>query len=103
VLCALFALVNLYLFVTYSSENYHLGICIWLSKVYSNSMMVVLNSRAHIGHDLPDATNRSTEVVLSYGTRSAALQVAVETTRSATVDFSTGTLAPNFDKQDFGV
>ncbi|KAJ7814360.1 hypothetical protein B0H13DRAFT_2381816 [Mycena leptocephala] len=51
VLCALFALVNLYLFVSYSGGNNHLGICIYLSKVYSNSMMVVLNSRAHIGHD----------------------------------------------------
>ncbi|KAJ7223471.1 hypothetical protein GGX14DRAFT_540268 [Mycena pura] len=49
--CAAFALVDLALFVKYNGNNYHLGTCIWLSKVYSNSIMVILNSRAHIGHD----------------------------------------------------
>ncbi|KAJ7728902.1 hypothetical protein B0H16DRAFT_1587920 [Mycena metata] len=41
VVCAVFALVDLYLFVKYDGNNYHLGSCIWLSKVYSNSILVV--------------------------------------------------------------
>ncbi|KAJ6493038.1 hypothetical protein C8R45DRAFT_927833 [Mycena sanguinolenta] len=58
VFCAVTALVVLTLFVALNGNNYHLGVCIWLSKVYSNSMMIILNSRAHIGHDpiAPSAT-----------------------------------------------
>ncbi|KAJ7608877.1 hypothetical protein DFH06DRAFT_1065825 [Mycena polygramma] len=51
--CALFAVADLSLYVTYNGNNYHLGICIWLSKVYSNSMLLILNSRAYIGHEAP--------------------------------------------------
>ncbi|KAJ7243158.1 hypothetical protein B0H12DRAFT_836463 [Mycena haematopus] len=60
-LCALSAIVILYLFVAFNGNNYHLGLCIWLSKVYSNSILVILNSRAHIGHDvdLPGHTRMS--------------------------------------------
>lgn len=49
--CAVFALIDLALFVKYNGNNYHLGTCIWISKVYSNSIMVILNSRMQIGHD----------------------------------------------------
>ncbi|KAJ7611667.1 hypothetical protein FB45DRAFT_760422, partial [Roridomyces roridus] len=41
VLCAVFALVDLSLYVKFNGNNYHLGVCIWLSKVYSNSILVV--------------------------------------------------------------
>ncbi|KAF7349361.1 hypothetical protein MSAN_01725900 [Mycena sanguinolenta] len=41
VLCALSAIANLYLFLAFDGNNYHLGVCIWLSKVYSNSILVV--------------------------------------------------------------
>ncbi|KAJ6462787.1 hypothetical protein C8R47DRAFT_1327118 [Mycena vitilis] len=47
--CALFAVADLSLYVAFDGNNYHLGICIWLSKLYSNSMPVILNSRAYIG------------------------------------------------------
>ncbi|KAJ7278976.1 hypothetical protein C8J57DRAFT_1573970 [Mycena rebaudengoi] len=46
-LCTFFALLNLALFVKYEN-NYHLAVCIPLSKVYSNSIILILNSRAHI-------------------------------------------------------
>ncbi|KAJ7609764.1 hypothetical protein DFH06DRAFT_1308829 [Mycena polygramma] len=42
--CALFAVADLSLYVAFDGNNYHLGICIWLSKLYSNSMLVILNS-----------------------------------------------------------
>ncbi|KAJ7778691.1 hypothetical protein DFH07DRAFT_950699 [Mycena maculata] len=51
-LCALFAIVVLALFVKYEGNNYHLGVCIWLSKVYFNSILVIMNSRIHIGHEV---------------------------------------------------
>ncbi|KAF7364260.1 hypothetical protein MSAN_01085800 [Mycena sanguinolenta] len=53
VLCALFAIIDLSLFVRFNGNNYHLAVCTWLSKVYSNSIMVILNSRAYIGHAIP--------------------------------------------------
>ncbi|KAJ7895346.1 hypothetical protein B0H13DRAFT_2338944 [Mycena leptocephala] len=103
VLCALFALVNLYLFVTYSGNNYHLGICIYLSKVYSNSMMVVLNSRAHIGHDCP---RRDKPVDGGGFELQQPVGCAPRRRRDDAVDhdgFNMGTLAPNFDQQGLRV
>ncbi|KAJ7778761.1 hypothetical protein DFH07DRAFT_950773 [Mycena maculata] len=49
-LCAAFALVDLYLFATFKGTNYHLAVCMELSKLYSNSTLLILNWRAHIGH-----------------------------------------------------
>ncbi|KAJ7353154.1 hypothetical protein DFH08DRAFT_60701 [Mycena albidolilacea] len=58
VLCALFALTDLALFLGFDTNIAHLSVCIWLSKVYSNSIMVILNSRAYIGHVGPSDTSR---------------------------------------------
>ncbi|KAJ7063659.1 hypothetical protein C8F01DRAFT_1133841 [Mycena amicta] len=49
--CAIFAIIDLALFVKFNGNNYHLGTCIWLSKVYSNSILAILNSRMSIGHN----------------------------------------------------
>ncbi|KAJ7184650.1 hypothetical protein C8R46DRAFT_1299936 [Mycena filopes] len=49
-ICALFAIFDLYLFVTFKGANYHLALCIELSKIYSNSILAIMNSRAHITH-----------------------------------------------------
>ncbi|KAF8191554.1 hypothetical protein K438DRAFT_895548 [Mycena galopus ATCC 62051] len=62
--CAIFALADLSLYVKYRGNNYHLAVCIELSKVYSNSIMVILNSRAHIGH-APQSTNYSHQMSTS--------------------------------------
>jgi hypothetical protein len=40
-MCALFAILDLALYIKYDGNNYHLSVCLWLSKVYSNSMLVV--------------------------------------------------------------
>ncbi|KAJ7649189.1 hypothetical protein B0H17DRAFT_958677, partial [Mycena rosella] len=48
-LCAAFALIDLALFVAYNGDNTHLAVCIWLSKVYSNSIMAVSPRRATRG------------------------------------------------------
>ncbi|KAJ7135839.1 hypothetical protein C8R44DRAFT_769144 [Mycena epipterygia] len=71
-LCALCAIADLYLFVTYKGTNYHLGLCIELSKVYSNSILLILNSRAHIGHSSANASQtryNSSNLVFRSGTR----------------------------------
>ncbi|KAJ7046275.1 hypothetical protein C8F04DRAFT_1248523 [Mycena alexandri] len=79
-LCAVFASVNLYLFIKYDGNNYHLGVCNWFSKIYSNSILLIMNSRAHIGHIPPEGTCPGTEVVFtSYNAPSTPLQVCVET------------------------
>ncbi|KAJ7491120.1 hypothetical protein FB451DRAFT_1514575 [Mycena latifolia] len=82
-LCALFALVDLSLFIKYNGNNYHLAVCIWLSKVYSNSIMVtrILNSRAHIGHEPPPKSTNPTHITdIAFQTRShqTTVQVATE-------------------------
>ncbi|KAJ7874969.1 hypothetical protein B0H14DRAFT_2716899 [Mycena olivaceomarginata] len=59
VLCAVFAILDLSIFVKFDGNNYHLAVCIWLSKVYSNSIMVILNSRAYIGHEVPPNASRA--------------------------------------------
>ncbi|KAJ7348945.1 hypothetical protein DFH08DRAFT_132284 [Mycena albidolilacea] len=86
--CSVFAIVNLCLYIVYSVDNYHLGICIFLSKVYSNSIMVIMNSRAHISHGPPANATVSTNMVFqSHSSPSAALQFAVATDRTISTDF----------------
>ncbi|KAF7353817.1 hypothetical protein MVEN_01067300 [Mycena venus] len=50
VVCALCALVDLVLFAKLKGTNWHLSVCIELSKIYSNSILLIFNSRAHMGH-----------------------------------------------------
>ncbi|KAJ7353144.1 hypothetical protein DFH08DRAFT_1077424 [Mycena albidolilacea] len=77
VLCALFALTDLALFLGFDT-NTHLSLCIWLSKVYSNSIMVILNSRAYIGHVVPsDASRPSMSDIVFHGQSWAARSVPV--------------------------
>ncbi|KAJ7353148.1 hypothetical protein DFH08DRAFT_804733 [Mycena albidolilacea] len=77
VLCALFALTDLALFLGFDT-NAHLSLCIWLSKVYSNSIMVILNSRAYIGHVVPsDASRPGTSDIVFHGQSWAARSVPV--------------------------
>jgi hypothetical protein len=119
------AIAILVLYVVYDGNNYHLGVCISLSKVYSNSMMVVraflyfflpvcvynaygpahsqiLNSRAHFGHEVPQSVTGPimSEMAFrsqrSYG-RAPALHLSIETDHSRTVNSS----AVDSDK-DFG-
>ncbi|KAI0077533.1 hypothetical protein K474DRAFT_1707280 [Panus rudis PR-1116 ss-1] len=46
--CATFAILDLSLFLAFQSNNYHLAPSIALSKLYSNSLLVVLNVRVQI-------------------------------------------------------
>ncbi|KAF7323893.1 hypothetical protein MKEN_00610700 [Mycena kentingensis (nom. inval.)] len=48
--CAIAAITVLVLFVVFEGDSMHLIVCLWLTKVYSNSIMLILNSRARIGH-----------------------------------------------------
>ncbi|KAJ7499283.1 hypothetical protein FB451DRAFT_1428674 [Mycena latifolia] len=70
-LCAVFAIVDFYLFTKCKGTNYHLALCIGLSKVYSNSILLILNSRAHITHGMPPAEMRLnlSDVVFNSGTK----------------------------------
>ncbi|KAJ7132635.1 hypothetical protein C8R46DRAFT_1326693 [Mycena filopes] len=80
VLRAVFALLDLALFLAYNGNNYHLAVCTWLSKVYSNSVLMILNSRAYIGHEIPaDASRaRMTDIVFQSETQTAhAIQISM--------------------------
>ncbi|KAJ7651866.1 hypothetical protein B0H17DRAFT_1215121 [Mycena rosella] len=86
-LCAMFALIDLSLFIQYDGNNYHLAVCIWLSKVYSNSILVILNSRVHITHAPPPngaSRNRTSGIVFHSGGRGPSVQVAIETESRST-------------------
>ncbi|KAF7349381.1 hypothetical protein MSAN_01727900 [Mycena sanguinolenta] len=83
VLCAVCAIIDLYLFIAFDGNSYHLGVCIWLSKVYSNSILLILNSRAHIGHEIVSPGNigmsQITEVVfLSAQDSASAIEVSLD-------------------------
>lgn len=71
VLGAIFAIVDLYLFATYKGTNYHLALCIELSKVYSNSILLILNWRARIRHHSPSPEILLTDIVFERGALSA--------------------------------
>ncbi|KAJ7854748.1 hypothetical protein B0H14DRAFT_3649431 [Mycena olivaceomarginata] len=79
VLCALFVLTDLALFLGFDTNIAHLSLCIWLSKVYSNSIMVILNSRAYIGHVGPsDASRPGMSDIVFHGQSWAARSVPVD-------------------------
>ncbi|KAJ7649188.1 hypothetical protein B0H17DRAFT_1147819 [Mycena rosella] len=82
-LCVLFALLDLSLFIRYGGNNYHLAVCIWFSKVYSNSIMVILNSRAYIGH-APHLASPMTE--LAFHSHGMTVQVSIEASSTTTRD-----------------
>ncbi|KAJ7752619.1 hypothetical protein B0H16DRAFT_1545969 [Mycena metata] len=107
VLCAIFACVDLYLYIAFQGNNYHLGVCIWLSKVYSNSIMVILNSRAYIGHAaLANATPSAqfTDVVFRSGVPQSAVRFAgTESTASCHLDDHQGEGKIDEDKDFVGV
>jgi len=92
-LCALFAIVDLYLFVSHKGTNYHLALCIELSKIYSNSILLIFNSRAHVGHKDPPqivemgGSNFASSLSRSSRPRtSTAIEFATGTKNSGTVD-----------------
>ncbi|KAJ7177092.1 hypothetical protein C8R46DRAFT_48396 [Mycena filopes] len=58
-ICAIFAILDLAFYVRFQGNNYHLAVCIELSKVYSNSILIILNSRANIGHGGTTAVHQS--------------------------------------------
>ncbi|KAF7294606.1 hypothetical protein MIND_00997200 [Mycena indigotica] len=55
-ICTAVVLADLYLFLAFKGTNLHLALCIELSKIYSNSILLIFNSRARITHrDAQDA------------------------------------------------
>ncbi|KAI0689383.1 hypothetical protein BC835DRAFT_1439531 [Cytidiella melzeri] len=65
--CALFAILDLAFYIRWQNNNYHLAPSIPLSKMYSNSLLVVLNARIKIvGGRNEYKTNSSFTGDLSY-------------------------------------
>ncbi|KAF7378139.1 hypothetical protein MSAN_00238400 [Mycena sanguinolenta] len=93
-LCMLFALVDLFLFAKYKGTNYHLSLCSELSKLYSNGILLILNSRAHMGHECTHTTNSNYSVNLSstlFNARvpsSHPIEVGVSVSRAGSGDYS---------------
>ncbi|KAF7294619.1 hypothetical protein MIND_00998500 [Mycena indigotica] len=63
-LCTIVVLVDLYLFLAFKGTNLHLSLCIELSKIYSNSILLIFNSRATISYRViqPEDVNISVAV-----------------------------------------
>ncbi|KAJ6606011.1 hypothetical protein DFH09DRAFT_244 [Mycena vulgaris] len=98
-LCALFAIFDLYLFATYKGTNYHLALCLGLSKIYSNSILLILNSRAQISHVPPADTRYS---VSDVGFRSGRMPIRIDVSHS-TIGDSTLQMDSRVDDGKFGV
>ncbi|KAF7294629.1 hypothetical protein MIND_00999500 [Mycena indigotica] len=47
-ICTIVVVVDLYLFLAYKKTNLHLATCFELSKFYSNSILLIFNSRARV-------------------------------------------------------
>ncbi|KAF7294605.1 hypothetical protein MIND_00997100 [Mycena indigotica] len=85
--CTIVVLVDLYLVIAFKSTNIHLALCMELSKIYSNSILLIFNSRATISHQAAPDTNLSIHVsgMEARSTNTATLQFALRTnTRSST-------------------
>lgn len=51
---AVFAIIELSLFLTFKNNFYHVAPSLILSKLYSNSLLVLLNNRLSIRYSQPD-------------------------------------------------
>jgi hypothetical protein len=78
--CTVLALVDLVLFATLKGTNWHLAICTELSKIYSNSILLIFNSRAHMGHGCN--TDNYSVNLSSSGFRSSSFRTRVPTVAS---------------------
>ncbi|KAF7289882.1 DNA-mis-repair domain-containing protein [Mycena indigotica] len=92
-LCAIAAAIVLALFVSFDGNQYHLSVCLWLTKVYTNSIMVILNSRAEIVHGLDNRT--TLPLTVSTGQRaSRATSASTRAVETRVSEYSVDTLAP---------
>ncbi|KAH8102927.1 hypothetical protein BXZ70DRAFT_1057387 [Cristinia sonorae] len=68
--CSTFAIIDLSLFLRFQQNNFHLLPAITLCKLYSNSLLVVFNSRLNIvgGRNTPDQDHSVSNMTLSTGT-----------------------------------
>ncbi|KAF9003562.1 hypothetical protein BDQ17DRAFT_1355537 [Cyathus striatus] len=75
-ICAAFAILDLSFFLKWRDNNYHLAPSIALSKLYSNSLLVVLNSRVRIvgGRVMTEPLDVTASVSFSTGTSAGNLQ-----------------------------
>lgn len=66
---ALAATIDITLFLAFPNNSYHGCVALTLAKLYSNSLLVIFNSRIRIhgGRNSPSTVNTS---VISYGTKS---------------------------------
>ncbi|KAF8514944.1 hypothetical protein BU17DRAFT_52079, partial [Hysterangium stoloniferum] len=64
--CATFAILDLSFFVAFQNNNYHLAPSIALSKLYANSLLVVLNARVRISGGRGISAPADDDYTLSY-------------------------------------
>jgi len=119
--CSTFAIVDLTLFLRFQENNFHLLPALTLCKLYSNSLLVVFNSRLNItgGRNTPDdhaVSNLSmttstfqrptTSMVMAMGTRSKNIPsggITVEVSQIQDVDIQLRSMGGNtFDVKEIG-
>ncbi|KAI0077527.1 hypothetical protein K474DRAFT_1707275 [Panus rudis PR-1116 ss-1] len=80
--CATFAILDMSLFIAFQQNNYHLAPSIPLSKLYSNSLLVVFNARVRIvGGRNPDT--HPSAATLSVGSTNSRYQYPRSTYRKS--------------------
>ncbi|KAF7294609.1 hypothetical protein MIND_00997500 [Mycena indigotica] len=88
-ICAVLVLVDLYLFIAYKGTNMHLSLCIELSKVYSNSILLIFNSRARITYQNSQDSHISIHVSgLTRNTRDPAYRAPSGPGETTTIRFA---------------
>ncbi|KAJ8517243.1 hypothetical protein ONZ45_g5544 [Pleurotus djamor] len=85
--CATFAVLDLILFLAFQETNYHLAPSVALSKLYSNSLLVVLNARVRM------VNGRETRAATQDMTLSSTLPTS-NTTLGKSSAYSDSTLSP---------
>jgi len=92
--CALFAILDLIFYLRFPHKTYHLILTTALSKLYSNSLFAVLNSRIRIlGSRTGDTTDfdPSLATTLQFGADADTMNLGERRTDTATCDLSVNT------------
>ncbi|KAI0794953.1 hypothetical protein C8Q75DRAFT_803792 [Abortiporus biennis] len=90
-ICAASALIDLALFIAFRHTNYHIPFCASLSKLYSNSLLAVLNARIKITggrneFSMPDDSSLSTML-----------------STASSVPSRSSSMLPRFDRMSLGI
>ncbi|KAJ7578983.1 hypothetical protein C8J56DRAFT_1169791 [Mycena floridula] len=75
--CASVAIIDLAIFLSFRDQNWHVGVGVTLSKIYGNSLLLVLNSRDRTSREELEYRNTSQQQDMEIAFRRGGINISV--------------------------